>query len=100
VSPYRIWSFNTAIYELPFRAYTGYIDFDAKHLFFYFFESRNDPDRDDVIFWTNGGEASDYRVYAVLDHIESPFLGPGCSSSLGLFMELGTLESSLYDNYL
>ncbi|KAI0264975.1 serine carboxypeptidase [Gloeopeniophorella convolvens] len=51
------------------RAYTGYIDIDAKHLFFYFFESRSDPDKDDVIFWTNGG--------------------PGCSSSLGLFMELG-----------
>ncbi|KAH9992500.1 serine carboxypeptidase [Russula compacta] len=51
------------------NAYTGYIDFEAKHLFFYFFESRNHPDKDDVIFWTNGG--------------------PGCSSSLGLFMELG-----------
>jgi len=51
------------------KAYTGYIDFQAKHLFFYFFESRNDPSKDDVIFWTNGG--------------------PGCSSSLGLFMELG-----------
>lgn len=42
---------------------------DARHLFFYFFESRSDPDRDDVIFWTTGG--------------------PGGSSSLGLFMELG-----------
>ncbi|EIN13164.1 serine carboxypeptidase [Punctularia strigosozonata HHB-11173 SS5] len=51
------------------KAYTGYIDIEAKHLFFYFFESRNDPDKDDVIFWTNGG--------------------PGCSSSVGLFMELG-----------
>ncbi|KAK0188280.1 serine carboxypeptidase [Armillaria mellea] len=50
-------------------AYTGYIDIEARHLFFYFFESRSDPDKDDVIFWTNGG--------------------PGCSSSLGLFMELG-----------
>jgi carboxypeptidase C (cathepsin A) len=36
-------------------AYTGYIDIEARHLFFYFFESRNDPDKDDVIFWTNGG---------------------------------------------
>ncbi|KAF9049221.1 serine carboxypeptidase [Hymenopellis radicata] len=48
-------------------AYTGYIDVEARHLFFYFFESRNDPDKDDVVFWTNGGS----------------------SSSLGLFMELG-----------
>ena len=51
------------------RAYTGYIDIEARHLFFYFFESRRDPDTDDVIFWTNGG--------------------PGGSSSLGLFLELG-----------
>ncbi|KIY70685.1 serine carboxypeptidase [Cylindrobasidium torrendii FP15055 ss-10] len=50
-------------------AYTGYIDIEAHHIFFYFFESRSDPDKDDVIFWTNGG--------------------PGCSSSLGLLMELG-----------
>ncbi|EPQ61291.1 serine carboxypeptidase [Gloeophyllum trabeum ATCC 11539] len=50
-------------------AYTGYIDIEARHLFFYFFESRSDPAKDDVIFWTNGG--------------------PGGSSSIGLFMELG-----------
>ncbi|KAF8551277.1 alpha/beta-hydrolase [Imleria badia] len=57
-------------------AYTGYIDIQARHLFFYFFESRNDPAKDDIIFWTNGG--------------------PGYSSSMGLFMENGpcsTLES-------
>ncbi len=56
------------------RAYTGYIDIEARHLFFYFFESRRDPDTDDVVFWTNGG--------------------PGGSSSLGLFMELGWLRAS------
>ncbi|KAI0772252.1 serine carboxypeptidase [Irpex lacteus] len=51
------------------NAYTGYIDIAARHLFFYFFESRRDPSTDDVLFWTNGG--------------------PGCSSSVGLFMENG-----------
>ncbi|KAJ7737094.1 Alpha/Beta hydrolase protein [Mycena metata] len=50
-------------------AYTGYIDIQARHLFFYFFESRSNPDEDDVVFWTNGG--------------------PGCSSGIGLLMELG-----------
>ena len=57
------------------RAYTGYIDVtEARHLFFYFFESRSDPDRDDVILFTHGG--------------------PGCSASLGLLFEHGTYEFS------
>ncbi|KAF4563804.1 hypothetical protein EYR36_003046 [Pleurotus pulmonarius] len=51
------------------KAYTGYIDIQARHLFFYFFESRSEPDKDDVLLWTNGG--------------------PGGSSSVGLLMELG-----------
>ncbi|EPQ27794.1 uncharacterized protein PFL1_04539 [Pseudozyma flocculosa PF-1] len=51
-------------------SWSGYIDtLDGKSLFFYFFESRNDPKRDPVVLWTNGG--------------------PGCSSSLGLFQEHG-----------
>ncbi|VDB85356.1 unnamed protein product [Peniophora sp. CBMAI 1063] len=50
------------------RAYTGYIDIGAKHLFFYFFESRNATSVD-TIYFTNGG--------------------PGGSSSIGLFFELG-----------
>ncbi|KAG9218161.1 hypothetical protein CCMSSC00406_0008100 [Pleurotus cornucopiae] len=51
------------------RAYTGYIDMQARHLFFYFFESRSDPDTDAVLLGTNGG--------------------PGASSAVGLLMELG-----------
>ncbi|TFK48035.1 alpha/beta-hydrolase [Heliocybe sulcata] len=50
-------------------AYTGYIDIEARHLFFYFFESRNDPTKDDVVLWTNGG--------------------PGASATVGLLMEHG-----------
>ncbi|KAJ7039097.1 serine carboxypeptidase [Mycena alexandri] len=65
---------KTSFCDESVRAYTGYIDIQARHIFFYFFESRNDPDTDPVIFWTNGG--------------------PGCSSSLGLFMELGPCRIS------
>lgn len=51
-------------------AYTSYLDVGGgKDLFFYFFESRGNPKKDPVIMWINGG--------------------PGCSSSIGLFMELG-----------
>ncbi|KZV75139.1 serine carboxypeptidase [Peniophora sp. CONT] len=52
-------------------AYTGYIDIGAKHLFFYFFESRGASN--DTLYFTNGGE----------------FNSPGGSSSIGLFFEFG-----------
>lgn len=65
----RIYSFKGFTNTLFHRAHTGYIDVEAHHLFFYFFESRRDPAKDDIIFWTNGG--------------------PGGSSALGLFMEMG-----------
>lgn len=50
-------------YCVNFSSYTGYIDIEARHLFFYFFESRNDPAKDDLIFWTNGGEFHDGQGY-------------------------------------
>ncbi|EIN09424.1 carboxypeptidase Y [Punctularia strigosozonata HHB-11173 SS5] len=50
-------------------AYTGYIDVEARHLWFWLTESDNNPSNDPVVFWTNGG--------------------PGASSSLALYGEFG-----------
>ncbi|TRM68590.1 peptidase S10 serine carboxypeptidase [Schizophyllum amplum] len=62
---------KTSFCDPTVNAYTGYLDIDqgAKHLFFSYFESRRDPDNDDVMMWINGG--------------------PGASSMLGMLMELG-----------
>lgn len=57
------------------RGWSGYLDVkDRDAMFFYFFESRSNPAKDDVIFWINGG--------------------PGASSAFGLFMELGPCRIS------
>lgn len=39
------------------KSWTGYLDSHktAKHYFFYFFESRGNPRKDDLMLWTNGG---------------------------------------------
>src|SRR6201996_3867896 len=58
--------------------YTGYIDISpARHLWFYFFESRREPESDPVVLWTNGG--------------------PGSSSSTALLFELGPCKVKNYN---
>ncbi|CEH15477.1 serine carboxypeptidase [Ceraceosorus bombacis] len=61
---------NESFCDPSVTSWSGYIDtITGKSLFFYFFESRSEPSKDPLILWTNGG--------------------PGCSSAIGLFQELG-----------
>ncbi|KAI8636895.1 Alpha/Beta hydrolase protein [Parasitella parasitica] len=64
----------------PGVQYSGYIDkHDTNdHFFFYFFESRTDPENDPTVLWLNGG--------------------PGCSSMMGLWMELGPCQVNEFGN--
>ena len=52
--------------ELPSEQFSGYLDIpnSSKHLHYWLIESENDPEKDPVILWLNGG--------------------PGCSSLDGL----------------
>ncbi|KAJ7655989.1 carboxypeptidase C [Mycena polygramma] len=55
------------------KQYSGYFDIaDDKHLFFWFFESRNSPASDPLVLWINGGPVN-----------------TGASSMTGLLFELG-----------
>ncbi|KAI0674083.1 carboxypeptidase C [Trametes maxima] len=54
---------------------SGYLDIaDDKHLFFWFFEARHNPEKAPLVLWLNGG--------------------PGCSSTTGLLFELGPCRIS------
>ncbi|EMR09305.1 hypothetical protein PNEG_02265 [Pneumocystis murina B123] len=60
--------------------YSGYISFEDKHLYYYFFESRSSPLKDPLVLWLEGG--------------------PGCSSLFGLFFTIGPSKYDQKDNYV
>ena len=85
ISPFPAGGFNftrqqhTTCATYGESQWTGTIDVsDTRRLFFWFFESRNKPEKDPIVIWLNGG--------------------PGGSSMLGLFDEVGPCILKLGDN--
>lgn len=60
---------NETICDAHSKQYTGWLDVGGKHLFFWYFESQNNPSADPLLLWLTGG--------------------PGGSSMIGLMQELG-----------
>ncbi|KAJ5514932.1 hypothetical protein N7463_004484 [Penicillium fimorum] len=74
----RIRQQNESICAAGSAQYTGWLDIGPKHLFFWYFESQNDPITDPLTLWMNGG--------------------PGSSSMVGLFEENGPCLVNKYGN--
>ncbi len=60
------------------KQYTGWLDVGTKHLFFWYFESQNNPTTDPLVLWLSGG--------------------PGCSGNVGLLQELGPCRINEFGN--
>ncbi|KHJ98480.1 serine carboxypeptidase [Oesophagostomum dentatum] len=66
----RIQSLPNLDEPMRSKQYSGYLNISpVKQLFYWYVESENDPAKDPVVLWLNGG--------------------PGCSSLEGLFIEMG-----------
>ncbi|CAG8646957.1 29304_t:CDS:10 [Gigaspora margarita] len=53
---YQIKLNEPKLCDKPVQQYSGYVDVNnTKHLFFWFFESRNKPQEDPVVLWLTGG---------------------------------------------
>ncbi|KAK2867883.1 hypothetical protein FQN49_003372 [Arthroderma sp. PD_2] len=74
----RIKKQNSSICDAHSAQYTGWLDIGPKHLFFWYFESQNDPENDPLTLWINGG--------------------PGASSMIGMLQEVGPCLVNEYGN--
>jgi carboxypeptidase C (cathepsin A) len=57
------------------RSYSGYVDLDAKtHMYFWFFEARNNPEEAPITLWLTGGPGSDSLLAVFVGMISSAIL--------------------------
>ncbi|KAL5116507.1 hypothetical protein ACEQ8H_005628 [Pleosporales sp. CAS-2024a] len=69
---------NDTLCDARSKQYTGWLDVGNKHIFFWYFESRNKPSEDPLLLWLTGG--------------------PGGSGMIGMMQELGPCLINEYGN--
>ncbi|OAL03709.1 alpha/beta-hydrolase [Phaeosphaeriaceae sp. SRC1lsM3a] len=69
---------NDTLCDARSKQYTGWLDVGGKHLFFWYFESQDKPSEDPLLLWLTGG--------------------PGGSSMIGLFTEMGPCRVNDFGN--
>lgn len=69
---------NETLCDAHSKQYTGWLDVGGKHLFFWYFESQDRPSEDPLLLWLTGG--------------------PGGSSMIGLFTEMGPCRVNDFGN--
>jgi len=56
----QVTSLPRALSAPASNQFSGYLQIDEwKFIHYYYFESEKDPNKDDIIFWTNGGPGND-----------------------------------------
>lgn len=75
------------------KQFSGYLDVSAtRGIHYMYFESERNPEKDSVVFWTNGGPgelATFSRALRKLAGDQGVLLLLGCSGLLGLYTEFG-----------
>jgi cathepsin A (carboxypeptidase C) len=69
---------NDTLCDARSKQYTGWLDVGNKHIFFWYFESRDKPSEDPLLLWLTGG--------------------PGGSGMIGMLQELGPCVINEYGN--